>query len=588
LRFDDSLDTVLSADASSPLGARSIWLQLVDLIGRRRVPPAPDALARLRAIRDLVPAAVRSTSARALEYADPPVELVALFAEDAPDIAAPILRGARIAVDEWIALLPVLGPRTRSILRHRRDLDSAVVHALAQFAGDFALSHEGSAVDDSAADASTAAAAVPPPAVPSVAPLAPVHPPHSFVSFGEATRSVPAVAAALRHGIAEDPVAPPPPGPFQISELVARIAAYQRQRESAPPAAMAGSDADAPPASDFRFETDAAGVVRWVDGVSRGPLIGLSLDLASSPDGSRVDGVAAGAFRRRAPFTNARLVVVGQSDAGGDWRVSGVPAFDPASGRFIGYRGSARRPRADEQAGPAAKPGMPPDALRQLVHELRTPTNAIAGFAEMIESQLLGPVADPYRARAIAIRDQARELLGAIEDLDLAARIEGRALDLREGSVAIAPLLARIADDLAPLATLRGTTVAIDDSVGALDVAGDERAVERLLGRLVAALVAAGGRDERIGIAGLREDDVAILTFDRPAALPHSADDALFSIDEADPAEEGAPLLGTGFALRLVRNLATELGGSLSLGATRLTLRLPAAVTAGMGQASIN
>jgi len=574
LHFDDSLETVLSADMTTPLGAASAWRQLVDLIGRRRAPPSAEAMARLETIRGAVPAAVRAASARGLEHAAPPVELVCLFAADAAEIAAPVLRGAQLTPAEWIALLPALGPRTRSVLRHRRDLDPAVVHALTQFGADFAL-----AGDEAASGA---------------APAAP-YSPSSFVSLAEAARGLPAVARALREGdeaagaAANDPGAAPAPGSFQISELVARIAAYQRQREEAHPEAVdTGQVAEAIGAPGFRFETDAAGIVRWVEGVNRAPLIGLSLDLASSPAGSRIDGVAVGAFRRRAAFANARLVVTGLSDAAGDWRITAVPAFDPATGRFTGYRGSARRPRADEQASPAAKPGLPPDSLRQLVHELRTPTNAIAGFAEMIETQLLGPVADPYRARAAAIRDQARDLLAAIDDLDLAARIEAKALDLRAGCVALKPLLDRVVADLEPLATLRGTDVAIADGFAELEVAGDDRAVERLIGRLLAALVAAGGRGERIGVSAVREDDAVAIRFDRPAALTDGIGDALFAIDDDDGAGEGAPLLGTGFALRLVRNLAIELGGSLVLADDRLTLRLPAAVTADMGQASIN
>ena len=51
--------------------------------------------------------------------------------------------------------------------------------------------------------------------------------------------------------------------------------------------------------------------------------------------------------------------------------------------------------------------------------------------------------------------------------------------------------------------------------------------------------------------------------------------------------QEGT-LLGTAFGLRLARNLAGELGGSLKIGEQRLTLRLPAALDHGVGQLSSN
>ncbi len=371
-------------------------------------------------------------------------------------------------------------------------------------------------------------------------------------------------------------------GMFEIAEVVARIDAFWRNREETVPAPLA-------PAEHFRFETDSKGVFRWVDGVSRAALVGLSLDAqsgAGAPDASRVDGIAAGAFRRRAGFSNARLAIEGESDAAGDWLISAIPVFDPANGRFTGYRGTARRPRSDERAEPVrqAAPAIPADSLRQLVHELRTPTNAIAGFAEMIESQILGPVSDAYRDRAGTIRAQARELLGAIDDLDLAARIDSAALALVPGRVALRPVLGGIADDLAPLTELRGSVLAlpIDD----LAVTGDRRAIERLLARLLATLVSASGPGERIGVNMSEAGDSMIaLTIDRPRALADYPGDTVLGIDDE---REDSSLLGTGFALRLARNLARELGGALVIGPESLTLRLPASDNAKVGQAHLN
>ena len=610
VRFDDSLKTILAADMATGFGAQSAWRQLVDLMGRGRAVVDEPAIARLRLLRQAVPVEVRAASARALAFAKPDARLVGFFAEDALAIAAPVLRTATLEPDAWLEILPRLTPATRSVLRHRRDLPPAVQRGLQSFGTtDFVLPMP-DAVADVAAQAVPEPIALEPVAIQETPePLKPVPaaieeptiatpepavaevPDRSlytapfsetpFMALGAVARGLPMVAEALRHAkLAEtspavaEPVGVPPADRFEISDLVARIEAFNRDRtvEDAKPAV-------APAESEtFRFETDAQGVIRMVEGVSRSALVGVSLGYAAQQGEAHLDGVAAGAFRRRARFNDARLEVGGLSDAFGSWRLSGVPAFEHASGRFIGFRGMARRPRRDETTVP--KPAASPvaDSLRQLVHELRTPTNAIAGFAELIETQLLGPVSPTYRDRATAIRTQAGDLLSAIDDLDTAARIEGHALDLRPTTVPVLPLLDRVTQDLAPLAALRGATLSVDAPGGDCDMLGDDRAIERLVGRLLAALVSAGGKGEQLQIMVQPVADTVTIAFDRPAALAAYPADVLLSIDaETEAASDGAPLLGTGFALRLAHNLAVELGGSLTIGADRLTLRLPAA-----------
>ncbi|WP_443025421.1 sensor histidine kinase [Sphingomonas sp. RB3P16] len=599
---------------STSFGAQSAWRQLVDLIGRGRAPASDAALARLRTIRDAVALPVRAASARALAFASPPAMLVSLFAEDALTVSAPVLRTAQLEAREWIAILPRLTPAARSILRHRRDLPAAVVRALESFGSvDFVLgAPDAVAAEPLAADTahdvvspeqaltSTADPVSDTPDFPQT--IAAVSP---FVSIATAAAGIPLVAEARRQaeraGTRGEAGAAPSPqgGTFPIAELVARIDAYQRQREEVPstlPSQLridpqfALFAHDPQPAEGFRFETDAGGIVRWIEGAARAPLIGLSLDSKPASVGSQVDGVAAGAFRRRASFADARLVVDGHSDAAGQWRISAIPVFDRANGRFAGYRGTARRPRPDETAAPTREtrnPGV--EALRQLVHELRTPTNAIAGFSEMIESQMLGPVPAGYRAQAAAIRSQTSSLLNAIDDLDMAARLETHALDLRAGDVPVAPLFAQILADLAPLATLRGAILDFKTDDEALAILGDDRAVERLVARLLATLVASGSLGERIATSATRSEAAVVIQFDRPRALAAYPEESLLTIDaEAEAEREGAPLLGTGFALRLARNLAAELRGSLVIGDKSLTLRLPAAFPASMGQASSN
>lgn len=574
MRFDDSLKTVLSAEAATGFGAQSTWRQLVDLLGRRRIAIDETVIARLRLLRQAVPTDVRAASARALAFASPPAPLVGLFAEDELAIAAPVLRTATLDAEEWEALLPRLSPAGRSVLRGRRDLPAETVRGLESFGSvDFVLHYE--PANDVGTPPPPMAAITEEPAVaePMVldAPLSET----PFVTLGDITRGLPVVAEALRQAEEPAPQAVDQPARFEIAELVARIEAFNRHRTETRPETAVQQARD-----NFRFETDAGGTIIWVEGIARPAVIGLTFAHAGAQGQAQFDAAAAGAFRRRSAFTDARLEIGGSGEATGSWRLSATPGFDDHTGRFVGYTGAARRPRPDEVAGPRPVVGSPAsESLRQLVHELRTPTNAIAGFAELIETELLGPVPPVYRDRAVAIRTQATALIGAIEDLDTAARIEGDALDLRETTVATLPMLARVIADLGPLASLRGATVGVEPASADRLILADDRAVERLLGRLMAALVSRAGRGERIGIAVSDVPfDVVCIVIDRPIALDAHQGEALLSLDSDAEEAEGAPLLGTGFALRLAQNLALELGGGLTIDRDRLMLRLPAAV----------
>lgn len=559
MRFDDVLETVLSTTQETPQAAAAAWRQLVDLVGRGRVVADEQVLQRLRALQAQVPATVRGASARALAGAEPPLALVALLACDEASVGTPLLRHLHLSEDDWTTLLPLLSPTARAVLRHRRDLSPAVVRALESFgAVDFVLP------DGAAREAPVAAASIEPAVTTMPADPSP------FVAVGSLARAMPLVAEALRRGEerSEAVPAPLPDGTFRIADVVARIEAFKRGDTPAP-----ANDTPALVREQFRFETDVDGVIRWVEGVARGAVIGISLAVPAAPGGVGVDGGVAGAFRRRSAITDARLLLAGGA-VQGIWLIGAVPVFDQASGRFTGYRGAARRPAAHEQTGSLL--ARRADALRQLVHELRTPTNAIAGFSEMIEHQLLGPVPPIYRDHAAAIRSEASRLLTAIEDLDAAARSEAGALELNPEPLALADLLARALAELGPLRAARGCSVALE-TIDA-SVFADRRTLERLLLRLLGTLVGAGVQGEVLTGVLRANGPLVELSITKPRAFAEHQDDAILRLDEENGA---ASLLGTGFTLRLVRNLAQALGGTLALQADRLTLALPSAGHAG-------
>jgi signal transduction histidine kinase len=543
LRFDDMIATVL-AQAEPNLSARAAkWRQLVDLLAQpgRASDAADDALLWLAAHRSEIGVDLRREVAASLAGRRVTSGIARFFADDVPTVARAALAGIRLDPAAWRALMPALSPTARGILRHRRDLPPEATEALGAF-GRTDLSLSGTVAETSAA-----------PSRPSPA-----------MEQGEA----------------------------QIRELVQRIEAFRRQREAAVPATIDQT------VDSFQWETGPDGIVLWVEGVPRGPLIGQSIASIAERGQFGVDGQAAGAFEKRAPFRDARFSVPGIGAAAGDWRISGVPFFDPAQGAFLGYRGSARRPRVDEVAPAGAtrapqEPGLfgtdlPPDSLRQLIHELRTPLNAIIGFAEMIDGQYMGPAAAPYRTRAAEIIEQAQGLLSAVDDLDTAARIETSRLQIADSATDAVALLCRLHDAYERVAQQRGSRIAVEIARDLPPARVELSAAVRMFARMLAATIGLAGEGETIG-ASMTLDPASgsqrmlCLAIDRPRAIDGLDEAALLDPGYSPDGDwPGAPALGLGFALRLVRNLAEAVGGALVIGETRFFLYLPPLETVGL------
>ena len=622
MRFDDMLATLLAQPAPTPDARAFLWRQVVDVLAQGRghrvddplvdAPRAVDAYNFLRSVRPEIPVDLRLAAGRGLAGRRVPSELVLMFAEDLPHIAAPVLGHVVLGNRQWIDLLPRLTPSARNLLRTRRDLGYEVERALEGFGGsDFLIPGPAETADASLAplaapieDLVAEAQAVARPASPPVADADPAAPPlatapSEIQAQPPAEIQPPPPGGAPQPTVASaPPVATPPPfvdepllppgislaGETQIRDLLSRIETFRTRYPH--PGPQDGGDSDAPARiENFRFETGVDGVICWVQGVPRGPVIGETIAVAAHQTDHGVDGHAAGAYRSRTPFRDARLTLAGQGPAAGEWRISAVPFFDPKDGRFSGYRGTARRPRADESAtamgGEAAAPRSSGinDSLRHLVHELRTPLNAIIGFSEMIEGQMRGPAASAYRNRAQEILDQSKKLMSAVEDLDLVASARPAEPVSPAAPVDAAAILARLHANFETVAKEHASGLAfrIDETLP--PVAVDAPTVERMLSRLLAATIAMAGEGERISVdlqRDPRRSSHLLLTLLRPRALDGRDEKMLLDPGyNPDGNWPDAPVLGLGFALRLVRNLAIASGGLLEIDATRFYLSLP-------------
>ena len=559
MRFDDRLQTVLAQGAANPHDRAVRWRQLVELLARANDLSTPLAQRALEVILEdagRIDPQLRAAAARAVARPQLPIALVILFATDSVAVSAPVLASAALQPFQWRDVLATASPDSQRFIRSLYP------------------------------DLPAWGAAQPLPPEPIVARPAPQPEPPPRVEPTPAPEPEPEPEPAPEHE--PEPVAeaepeaaptppasqgPPPPIP-SISEVLARIESLRQDRQA--PRAPAPATPATPPRHDstgasplFRWECSPSGEIAWVEGVPRGPLIGRSL--ANPGEHNGVDQRIQRAFAVRAPFRDAMLTVSGEGPAAGEWKLSGVPAFEPTDGRFAGYRGVGVRSAAEveEAIEPEAEEALDEDALRELIHELRTPLNAIIGFAEIIDGQILGPADHNYRERAAEIVAQARLLLSAIEDLDIAAQIRSSAAAI-DGSTDLNALVKSLTPELKDRATIRGAKLDVTLSRAPAICSLERAVVERLMRRFCFALVDAALPREKIAIAVDCDVGQCLVNIVRPQALRGLTDAQLFGRDDQNP-----DVLASSFSLKLARGIAQTAGGDLRVAGEKLALVLP-------------
>ncbi|MEO6580511.1 MAG: histidine kinase dimerization/phospho-acceptor domain-containing protein [Sphingomicrobium sp.] len=374
---------------------------------------------------------------------------------------------------------------------------------------------------------------------------------------------------------APQPEPDPPPEPVpSISDVVARIERLRASRASPPIPDPVHRAPDYPVPALFRWECGPGGDIEWVEGAPRGPLIGRSIAVADPDEG--VDDCVERAFVIRAPFRDCVLELGDDGLMAGEWHISGAPAFAQGDGRFIGYRGIARRGQPEpEPLPPRTGSGAPTghDALREMIHEIKTPLNAIIGFAEIIDGQYFGPAHRRYRERAAEIVTNARSLLEAAEDLDFVAKLQTARAGGGEGTD-FAAFLPAFAESLLARGAALGVLLDVDAANRRGVSALEPELTERLLRRFTDAILAATSAGERLAFRVAHRGTSMDFGLTRPkATILAGKEDLLdpeFTIGGADRA-----LLGLGFSLRLINGLVGIAGGGLEIEDERFVLHVP-------------
>ena len=560
---DDRLDTVLRTQTAGRAGLNTQWRQLVDLLGRlpdaHWSDSADRALYRLGVLHGALGDAAAGVLTSLCTIRQP--RLVAHLATLGPRTALAAITRARLDDAVWLALIPALPVQARGALRHRRDLGAPVVALLDRLGiGDFVLTAPAETAPETAANEPAGKAAPGP---------------------GAVLMTLPVEQAARDDAPARDRGG--------IGAIVRRIEAFRQTRAAIDPAApgqprlpFAEDTRSAAPLLQIDCLIDATGMIVAVEGADPATLVGHRPFVPSSPAAAAsADPASCDAYAMRRPVMAGSVWFDGAPAIAGHWRIDAEPRFAAHGGAFAGYAARLRRSAAMAgQHGEAATELRGADQLHQVLHELRTPINAVQGFAELIQQQLLGQTPHHYRALAAAIASDAARMLAGFEDVERLIQLESGRRDTagdpaRQGDLAL--ILARVHAQLAP--SIERRAIALDWSLpdGPIIVAMPLAELERTVWRLVSTLIGASAPGETMTL-GCTAGAAARLTASLPASLGHDTDD-LFAPDITTGAAADASLLGNGFALRLCRAEARAAGGMLDrpAGRAQLVLTLPLA-----------
>ncbi len=294
----------------------------------------------------------------------------------------------------------------------------------------------------------------------------------------------PALARGLASFGAQDFSLPKPVpeqgAPSDIAALVRRIDDYRARRTEGEGAAL-----DAAPAVQIRIDAD--GLVRHVEGGYRAQFVGISLNEPAGIGDFGCDAGVARAFCKRTPIRMGRLALPSVTGGQGFWQLDADPIFEAASGKFAGYHGEIRLLTPQIAATPVATSTPVADSMRQLVHELRSPLNAISGFAQLIHGEFFGAVDAPYRELSARIMQDAALLTVALEDIDLAARLDMGRVQLEAGASLADDALHAVIRAEAARRLPAGLPVQLTHSRANLQLAVAEVTLEMLLSRMIRA-----------------------------------------------------------------------------------------------------
>ena len=236
---------------------------------------------------------------------------------------------------------------------------------------------------------------------------------------------------------------------------------------------------------------------------------------------------------------------------------------------------AARREAESARLQAEAANRVKSDFLTTMSHELRTPLNAIAGYVDLIEMGLRGPLTDQQREDLLRIRRSQQHLAGLIEEVLGFAKLEAGQVRMQLADVALDDVLADVEALTAPQLRAKRLRYACESCGPGVRVHADRDRLRQILLNLLsnACKFTSEGGEVRVECEA-RETRVVLRVHDTGVGIPADKLDAVFEPFVQVDGRLTREHQGTGLGLAISRDLARAMGGELT-------------ATSAMGQGSV-
>jgi signal transduction histidine kinase len=313
-------------------------------------------------------------------------------------------------------------------------------------------------------------------------------------------------------------------------------------------------------------------------------LTGAAEAIAQGDYGARVEPRGDDELARLAVSFNRMAEEIGASrcelEMQTEEALASTEELESSNRELLMARAEAEQARAHAEAANRAKS----EFLAVMSHELRTPLNAIAGYTELLELELRGPITDAQRRDLSRIRASQQHLLGLISAVLDLSRIEAGRVTYHLAPLALDPFLSSLDALVEPQAVAKSLTLDYQPCGPLIGATTDHEKLRQILLNLLSNAIRYTPPGGRVVFTADAVDEswVVIRVVDTGVGIPEDSLDRIFEPFVQLDRSLTRVRDGIGLGLSISRDLARGMGGELTaesqVGAgSTFSLRLPRA-----------